>query len=670
MHSGVATTKIRIPRKIGNALSVALAVAAAPVTLLIYYVVYEAGRLFESDWDLSGLNSVSRVWETIDYRLEQHLYSGLDDRIEAAINGAVMLTVIAIICLILRDVNRRRNAAVQRDRDEFAHRVATQLSEGGDAPAFSLYLRPFFTDGQLAASEGLARLNPFDIANFIRAGAVRDSEYAFAKAFEDEAPLIAIGDTDGRIGAGKAVSSDDTWYDLFRLLAGHARRIVVVPVAQPATLNEIDYIFSQPELLEKTIFGRPSNKKRAVFQRRSQFGLNSLGTIWDRSRETFLGFVRDFPRFRDGTMVFRFRQGAIVPYRGDAFCSSEQSAALKDFVIHGKDYPLSWAGCLVWLAILTQMVMAHQMMPTISPVIMRFLLAWVLLVILPVTVGTAFYKFVKGDIPVRMLNRQSIFSLSACALMMVNYPFMTPMNCHSNGGQVSGHTFIGLPDQMIRCLFYGRHDFGPEANEWAFGWTRYILGERSIFGDYGWLVYLFLSTLVFSVMLLEFIQISTQRRRTLAYLPFAAAGAFAYCLISWAIGVPDFIIDVARQDAGNLVGGIMIHSDLSPWPMCSLLVVQTIVLALTVFAPVLVFAAKGPATGRKAVFRLVSAGLLLAFTSVGLVFVESLLQFWVDMGVTGIVVQSLLFALPIACLPLVVRPYVLGSNIPAPVMPT
>lgn len=272
--------------------------------------------------------------------------------LEQAITLVGMSASVWIIATALLVVLRRRTfRRVQRDRNRFARQVVDHLMAGGvDPPPFSLYLRPFFTDNQLIDSDGVySAINLTDPLTMAELGQRRDCERGASNALQACAPLIAIGTPGDALGAGRAQVADEVWFSVIQMLARHAKRLVVVPLAQPSTLQEIRFIAEQPELIDKTVFVRPANRRRLRFMFRNEPG-KALGEIWERTRVTLADLLPGFPRFAGGARMFVFKEkDEPRHFYGNSFCSIQSATGVKALLVKGKIVPFGLLPFVAWL---------------------------------------------------------------------------------------------------------------------------------------------------------------------------------------------------------------------------------------------------------------------------------------------------------------------------------
>lgn len=262
----------------------------------------------------------------------------IESRALAILTFVVAAAGVAGLVVITVGLRRTTYAKIQEERDRFAAAVADLLLKGCMPPPYSLYLRPFFTDGALTAQEGLLRELSFDPEEIADIGQRRDGERAVAQAVERHAPLVALGRTEQRLGAGRIETADENWRTVFDLLIRHASRVVIVPIGQPATLEEVRAIAADPALLEKTVFVRPANRRSRKFSFAPDPRVRSIDRMWDWTRGQVRDLLPAFPPFRGGTRLFCFaeRCGEPIDYHGNGVCTVQQPSGAKAFLVAGR----------------------------------------------------------------------------------------------------------------------------------------------------------------------------------------------------------------------------------------------------------------------------------------------------------------------------------------------
>lgn len=228
-------------------------------------------------------------------------------------------------------------ATIQAERDRFAADVAAILEADGTPPPFSLYLRPFFTDGRLTADQGVTLALNLGAADIADIGQKRDLERAAAQALEEHAPLISLGRPETRLGAGRIETHDENWRALFEKLIAHAERVVMVPIGQPATLDEIRAIGSSPDLLEKTVFVAPANRRDSSFNFAPDPTIRSVRGMWNWTRDQLAEVLPAFPAYRGGARLVTFpRPDQAVEHVGNGVASVQQPSGIRKFLVEGR----------------------------------------------------------------------------------------------------------------------------------------------------------------------------------------------------------------------------------------------------------------------------------------------------------------------------------------------
>jgi hypothetical protein len=201
---------------------------------------------------------------------------------------------------LLYSVNQRR---AHNRRSDLASSVLSDLSAGIHR-SFCLYLRPFITSRGLRVPNSRFGSKFFpSIDKFY--GRRIDLETVYAMSLEhQEYPLIAIGETGFKLGAGKVPSSDEEWRTVFARLSQHATLIIMVPLPKPSTLWEIDYMFAHRSILEKSLFVMPMRLRSLVPER--------LERYWEEVRDRMFEQGIQLPELNPyGGFIF-FRDGGTT----------------------------------------------------------------------------------------------------------------------------------------------------------------------------------------------------------------------------------------------------------------------------------------------------------------------------------------------------------------------
>jgi len=150
---------------------------------------------------------------------------------------------------------------------------------------FVLFLRSFFIEQAIKAEEPFIPLGKFD----------RSLPREIQHALGNKELVCKIGsrklfpDLDG----GIVWSHDATWFERFKLLATHAKVVMMVPIVlpsqegstdKPGTLKEIEHL-AHERLIEKTVFVVPPPTRVLMSLKRRQGLFPSVSALWEQSRQ-------------------------------------------------------------------------------------------------------------------------------------------------------------------------------------------------------------------------------------------------------------------------------------------------------------------------------------------------------------------------------------------------
>jgi hypothetical protein len=138
--------------------------------------------------------------------------------------------------------------------------VLAQLTSIEQAPfAYSVWLRPFSSTGRIWVIEKskYVRLKSEEISKGGYHVEWGDFETFLAIVLEPFAPLIALGAGGEQIGAGRIHVSEENWQDRFKLLAGSAHSVFLLPSRRSGTQWELCWLLETPRILQRCIFVVP-----------------------------------------------------------------------------------------------------------------------------------------------------------------------------------------------------------------------------------------------------------------------------------------------------------------------------------------------------------------------------------------------------------------------------
>jgi hypothetical protein len=170
---------------------------------------------------------------------------------------ALLAFVVATPVMLLANAGFRSDLRrAQTARNMTAARIVDQVMAGDpDVGPFALYLRPFETTEKL--SSGSNPRGGFRDVTGMRIPIHLDLETLLDRALRGDCPLIALGRRgEMQESAGRATVTDERWQTVVQALAKRATLLVMVPLARPSTLWELDWLFKQ-RMLGKVLFVMP-----------------------------------------------------------------------------------------------------------------------------------------------------------------------------------------------------------------------------------------------------------------------------------------------------------------------------------------------------------------------------------------------------------------------------
>lgn len=200
--------------------------------------------------------------------------------------GVVVAAVFALPALLGLFISYFYEKGQQRLRDERATMVLSKVKEG-EKCEYSLFLRAFVTTGKMP--QVLPRSH-FEFLGGVKA--YDNMEYLVARATEHTAPLIALGNTDEEMRAGRIAASEENWKGIFDLLAPHAKVLLLLPSETQGTQDEIDWIRDR-QLWNKVILLMPREDRSYKW-----------AELWESMRPNLKKIGLDLPQYRKCGMVF------------------------------------------------------------------------------------------------------------------------------------------------------------------------------------------------------------------------------------------------------------------------------------------------------------------------------------------------------------------------------
>jgi hypothetical protein len=193
---------------------------------------------------LAGLASISFVGALLEglFALVQASPTGGRDPFLGMLFVAVGC-VVGFVSMHFASMERRveqefRDRSAQRLAEKAELRAARMFLDGSDSP-FVLYLRPFALEKAVRRWRGGL---PTSESFFLEGGWKSFDSYIQEIVANDNLSLVKIGCRSSDEGAGSVVTSDATWREVFRQLAGRATTIVVVPGMEAGIRAEIRWL--------------------------------------------------------------------------------------------------------------------------------------------------------------------------------------------------------------------------------------------------------------------------------------------------------------------------------------------------------------------------------------------------------------------------------------------
>jgi hypothetical protein len=153
--------------------------------------------------------------------------------------------------------NSMGSRVAQRPVDTMAQDILREVRQG-KRPRFHLYLRPFNITNRARVTNSKRSPDLFDLTHYEQTGSTD-----FESILEDASslPLIALGRPGEALGAGRISTTDESWWEIFLLLAEAAEKLFVVPSDKSGTMREIEWIKANGNL-KKSIFVCPPSGGR------------------------------------------------------------------------------------------------------------------------------------------------------------------------------------------------------------------------------------------------------------------------------------------------------------------------------------------------------------------------------------------------------------------------
>jgi hypothetical protein len=165
----------------------------------------------------------------------------------------------------------RDPAARQAERDQAAIILFNEVRSGGQEK-FAVFLRPFYTTGQIETTETFRTSQesggsnaPVPIA--IEPVATEEIHYPLENTIVDALfktlPVVALGKPGEAFGVGRILVDENNWQSAASELMSRASLIICLPSSHPGSHWEMNQIL-QNHYLSKTVFIMPPDHRAAV----------------------------------------------------------------------------------------------------------------------------------------------------------------------------------------------------------------------------------------------------------------------------------------------------------------------------------------------------------------------------------------------------------------------
>jgi hypothetical protein len=131
----------------------------------------------------------------------------------------------------------------------------------------------------------------------------------------------------------------------------------MVPIGQPATMQEVRKIAADPALLSKTVFVRPADRKSRSFAFAPDPSVRTIGGMWDWTLAQVRDVLPHFPGFSGGARLIVFDgQERALEFAGNGVCSIQQSSSIRRFLTEGNARISDWLviPCLIMTMVLIE----------------------------------------------------------------------------------------------------------------------------------------------------------------------------------------------------------------------------------------------------------------------------------------------------------------------------
>lgn len=183
------------------------------------------------------------------------VYLGIELTLIQYLAGIVgILILVGFWANILQNAYREAQQEIREAGLE--EEILAQAKKGKVHPPFFLYLRPFIPRGQLKYQdedelEGYQAILPFSMIP------LENIETILGKALQPDRFLALGRKGEATAAAARFEVEDSHWQEKLKILARHAKGILLLPATSDGAIWEMDYLHAHPGLLKKTIYLMP-----------------------------------------------------------------------------------------------------------------------------------------------------------------------------------------------------------------------------------------------------------------------------------------------------------------------------------------------------------------------------------------------------------------------------
>ena len=225
---------------------------------------------------------------------------------------AVSLLLCGLITITLMIIRKLEMKISKRHRSDNAVRILDEIKSSKNSPSpFCLYIRSFFTTNALMAQYEKREVygNVSEISMMgIKPSEPLDVEFVLSEAVSFIGPLIALGEPEELLGAGRIKTTEEEWKEDIILMMEYAELIVVIPTERKGILWEIEQIIKHG-YLDKTVWIMPQKQKyKSIVTLTSNVKYIDIENEWNIARKAFMNMNISLPPFNSSGEIFRVDQ--------------------------------------------------------------------------------------------------------------------------------------------------------------------------------------------------------------------------------------------------------------------------------------------------------------------------------------------------------------------------